>query len=97
MQSSAADWLTYPNLTGQTTTVSAQTWGNNDHGYYRWWYSHLPRAEGVSPRADSAPGELRQNNWWKYIFQFNRYPELVGAENTDSRREIYLPAVLRAP
>lgn len=78
--STAPDWLTYPNLTGATAYVAAPTWGNSDYGYYKWWYGHIPKADGVSPRADSAPDELRQNNWWKYIFRFNDYPELVPSQ-----------------
>jgi N-acetylneuraminic acid mutarotase len=94
--SSADDWLNYPSLTGQTQRVTAQTWGNSDHGYYRWWYGHLPRAAGVSPRADSAPDEFRQNNWWKYIFLFNQYPELVGAENVDGTHKTFLPSIAKS-
>ena len=75
--STAPDWLTYPNLTGQTANVAAPDWGDSDYGYYKWWYGHMPKADGVSPRADSDPSAFRQNNWWKYIFQFNDYPELV--------------------
>jgi hypothetical protein len=31
-----------------------------------YWYSHLPRAEGVHD------GERQLNNWWKYIYDFDR-------------------------
>jgi hypothetical protein len=94
VQSTAEDWLNYPLLTGQTQLVNAHAWGDSDYGYYLWWYSHLPKADGVSPRADSAPTELRQNNWWKYIFQFTHYPELVGPENAEGQLRAYVPMVL---
>lgn len=76
--STADDWFNYPNLTGATTIVSALDWEKSDYLYYKWWFRHFPKAEGVSARAESAPNELRQNNWWKYIFQYYAYPELVG-------------------
>ena len=79
--STAEDWLNFPNLTGEAQLINAEAWNSYDYGYYKWWYSHLPKAEGVSARSDSSPGELRQNNWWKYIFDFNNYPELVDIQN----------------
>lgn len=58
--SSCEDFLNYPNLTGNTTNISCNTWGCNTTGYFNWWYSHLPKADGVGP-----DGKL--NNWWSYI------------------------------
>ncbi len=95
VNSTADDWFNFPNLTGGTQPVSALTWGNSDYGFYKWWYAHLPKAAGLSPRATTAPNELRQNNWWKYIFEFNHYPELVGAGNVDGVSKVYLPLVSR--
>ncbi|MGI8924050.1 MAG: hypothetical protein ACR2HJ_08445 [Fimbriimonadales bacterium] len=70
VQSSADDWLNYPHLTGAKKLVSCETWGGPDYhrNYLKWWFTHLPKAKGVS--ADG-----RQNNWWKYLFNFNRYDE----------------------
>ncbi len=78
VESSADDWFNYPNLTGTTSIIGSESWGYSDYGYYLWWLSHLPNADGVTPRSDNAPNELRQNNWWKYIFDFNNYTELIG-------------------
>jgi hypothetical protein len=72
--STADDWLNYPNLTGATKPVSRDTWGVPDskgqidyqRTYLKWWFSHLPRATGVNP-------DGRENNWWKYIFEFEKY------------------------
>lgn len=70
VDSSADDWLTYPKLTGKTTKVSCATWGGPDYhrNYMVWWFTHLPHAPGVN-----ADGRL--NNWWIYIFDFDRYDD----------------------
>lgn len=68
VQSSADDWLNYPNLTGKTKPVTCETWGGPDYhrNYMKWWFAHLPRASGISE-------DGRQNNWWKYVFAFDQY------------------------
>lgn len=68
VESSADDWLNYPNLAGKTAKVSCETWGGPNYhlNYMRWWFSHLPKAPGINE-------DGRQNNWWKYVFDFNRY------------------------
>ena len=70
VQSTADDWLSYPNLTGETKPVNRDSWGSNDYhrSYLRWWFTRLPKAPGVN--ADG-----RQNNWWKYLFRFWDYDE----------------------
>ncbi len=67
----ADDYLNYPNLTGETTQISRESWahGSNvdyERDYQNWYFSHLPRANGTN--ADG-----KQNNWWKYVFDFNNY------------------------
>jgi hypothetical protein len=69
VQSTAADWMNFPVLTGATGPVSAATWGGGpdyELGYLVWWFEHLPHAPGIN-----ADGRL--NNWWNYIFDFNNY------------------------
>lgn len=71
VQSWADDYLNYPNLTGATQPVSRSTWGKGpnpdyERSYQNWYYAHLPRAEGVN--ADG-----KQNNWWKYLYNFENY------------------------
>ena len=34
--------------------------------YMNWYFRHLPRAAGVNP-------DGRQNNWWKYLLDFQNY------------------------
>lgn len=66
--STCDDWLANgPYLTGGTTQVSSAAWEPGP--YELWWLSHLPKKAGVNP----VSGE--QDNWWKYVVDFNRYPE----------------------
>ncbi|MBL8151156.1 MAG: hypothetical protein JNN15_14615, partial [Blastocatellia bacterium] len=68
VESTADDWLNYPNLTGKKTKVSATSWGGPDYqlNYIMWWFTRFPRAEGTNP-------DGRVNNWWRYLFNFNDY------------------------
>jgi hypothetical protein len=82
VDSTAEDFLNYPNLTGKTTKVSRKNWAG-PHGeqlsngteaanpdwhrnYLLWYFAHLPRVEGRNP-----DGKL--NNWWRYIYRFDEY------------------------
>ena len=68
VESTADDWMSYPELTGKKSGVSCETWGGPDYqrNFIKWWFAHLPRAEGTN-----ADGRL--NNWWRYVFQFNEF------------------------
>ncbi len=68
--SSADDWLDYPDLAGGTAPVSCETWGGPDYhlNYLRWWFLHLPHAAGTNP-------DKRLNDWWTYVFRFNKFDE----------------------
>jgi hypothetical protein len=73
VQAQADDFLDYPNLTGATTPISRDSWAlpatNDTHrDYQNWYFGHFPRAAGVN--ADG-----KQNNWWKYLFDFDNYDE----------------------
>jgi hypothetical protein len=67
----ADDFLDYPHLDGERKPISSAAWSGdrNPHvGYMRWYFAHLPRAVGVN-------GDGRQNNWWKYLYDFDNYTE----------------------
>jgi len=70
--STCDDWLyNWPNLKGAVTKrlVDNTEWGGGDTRLHHiWWLSHIPRTAGVNP-------DGKQNNWWKYICDFNSYPE----------------------
>lgn len=76
VESTADDWLHYPDLTGRKRTFSCEEWRepyqnpqsqpNYHRNYIKWWFTHLPKAPGVNPDA-------RLNNWWEYIYNFNAY------------------------
>jgi hypothetical protein len=61
VQSDCDDWVNFPNLTGRKTTITRDSWGNTEIGYYRWWLGHIPRNAGWT-----ANGFF--NNWWRYVF-----------------------------
>lgn len=70
--STCDDWLyNWPNLQGDSTMrlVNNSEWGGgNMELHHIWWLNHFPRAVGVNP-------DTKQNNWWKYLCDFNCYPE----------------------
>jgi len=78
VESTADDWLHYPDLTGRKRTFTCDEWAEpykNVHSkpdyhrnYMLWWFKHLPKAPGVN-----ADGRL--NNWWEYVFNFNAYDD----------------------
>ncbi len=70
---SVASWadafLAYPKLDLDRKPVSRDTWsrGPDYHlDYVKWYFAHLPRAAGVNE-------DGRQNNWLKYVFDFQGY------------------------
>jgi hypothetical protein len=78
VDSFAEDFRNYPDLVCRdrksgTTKVSVETWreetgvrDDNHVAYMVWYFSLLPRAPGVG--ADG-----RQNNWYKYLYDFAAY------------------------
>src|SRR5262249_36871136 len=52
VESSADDWLNYPNLKGTKKKINRDAWGGPDHhrNYMKWWFARLPRAKGVHPK-----------------------------------------------
>jgi len=68
--STCDDWLNnWPNLQGTRRRVNCAEWGYGDiRAHHKWWFKHFPHKPGIN--ADG-----RQNNWWKYLADFNSYPE----------------------
>src|SRR4029078_1732681 len=78
----------YPEFTGTTTVISRTSWSkgtNPDYqrDYMEWYFHDLPRGAGVT--ADG-----KQNNWYKYIYDYVNYstngaplPFRASAEFTD--------------
>lgn len=67
VDSSADDWLKYPELSGATSRVSCETWGGPDYhrNYMKWWFKHLPHMPGQNKQNG------KRNNWWKYVFELS--------------------------
>ena len=66
----------YPDQTYDAVQIDRNAWGDRDvgdwhRGYMEWFFGHLPRAAGESP-------DGRQNNWYKYIYNFNAYEPQSG-------------------
>jgi len=68
--STCDDWLyNWPNLKGTKKLVNCTEWGYGDiRAHHKWWLKHLPNKAGINP-------DGKQNNWWKYVADFNNYPE----------------------
>ena len=62
VQSYCDNWLNYPDISGASKTVNCSAWGGgNMEEHHRWWFKHLPHAEGVNEETGT------YNNWWKYF------------------------------
>jgi hypothetical protein len=61
--SNADDWYNYPNMTDKRRLLNCEEWSCDDYEYLKWWYKHIPKAEGFTD------GIL--NNWWRYIVDFD--------------------------
>ena len=76
VMSTSVDWyVRFPNLTGQTSPVNRNTWGEPwEFNYFKWWYRHMPHVAG----RNNWDGYDRLNNWWEYLFNCNEHPESGG-------------------
>ncbi len=68
VDSTADDWLDFPYRTGKTRLINYTEWAQE--GYLSWWHRHFPKAPGMYG--------TRQNNWWKYVFDYNAHGESMG-------------------
>lgn len=68
--STCDDWLfNWPDLQGmaaQRSVTSAEWGGGAMDKHHIWWLNHVPKAAGVGP-------DGKQNNWWKYICDYNAH------------------------
>jgi hypothetical protein len=96
----AEAFRSYPKLDFTRKPVSRSTWskGPDYHlDYMKWYFAHVPRAAGVN--ADG-----RQNNWFKYIFDFQSYDakgqpqpaaaELVSGDVADPKAAVHVQHVV---
>jgi hypothetical protein len=66
VMSFADNWKNYPDVKDENPReMDCSEWDCNHLGYMKWWFSHLPHFEGVSPK----DGKL--NNWWHYVVDYN--------------------------
>jgi hypothetical protein len=85
VSSMADDWqFNYPKLVGASTKrqVNVEEWrpmaqdGDAGRGYKKWWYHHMPRVPGHYADPANAGNHGKLNNWWEYIVNFRRHPEM---------------------
>jgi hypothetical protein len=64
--------MNFPNQTYTAVPITRDAWGDLgigdwQRGFLRWYFGHMPRG------TDTSPIDGRQNNWFKYIIDFNSY------------------------
>ncbi len=58
----ADEWFNYPDVKEKKARlVDCSEWNCEHIGYMKWWFSHIPRYQGINPK----DGKL--NNWWHYV------------------------------
>lgn len=62
VQSNCEAWLSYPPAPSSFQAITCSAWGCTNRGYFNWWFTHLPHAEGKT--------NSKLNNWWKYFIDF---------------------------
>lgn len=75
----ADNWRRYPYLFNIKRSFNCNEWGCNNIGYLRWWYRHLPHADGVTQ------GIL--NNWWHYWYDYEGAVELAKELSSDVKQK----------
>ncbi len=75
--SEADSWLNFPVLSGEVTSVNAESWGGPDYqrNYLRWWMARFPKARGRYLDTTNQFNDGKLNNWWSYIVDMNEYAE----------------------
>jgi hypothetical protein len=62
----ADNWFKYPHVREEDPrVVDCSEWDCSHLGYMKWWFSHIPHFEGVSPE------DSKLNNWWFYVVDYN--------------------------
>jgi hypothetical protein len=79
VSSGAADWASYPKLTGATQSINCAAWGCTQLGYQKWYQSHLPHASGTSYGGSC-------NDWWTYIADYDR--RLANCSGSDCQEQL---------
>lgn len=68
------DW--HPYGTGQLTSISNATWGDNEVKYYIYWMQNIPGLNNgltnCSPQDSTCIPTERLKNWWTFIYDFDK-------------------------
>lgn len=66
VSSYADEWLNYPDIKEKKSRkVNCSEWGCTHLRYMKWWFSHIPHAEGLNAK------DKKLNNWWYYVVDYN--------------------------
>ncbi len=63
--SNCASWDGWPVLSGAAQNIGCSPWGCNERGFHMWRHDHLPHNSGTT--------QGFQNDWWKYVLDYNTY------------------------
>lgn len=68
-------YVNYPDIPQRAmiTTVSCCDWNCSEMGYYKWWWTHLPRSRGEGPTG-------LKNNWWRYVFDTKLTDQVIHSD-----------------
>jgi len=65
-------WETYPYLKFENPrTINCSEWQNNQMGYMKWFYSHVPHFAGLNEDQN----DYHLNNWWFYFIDYDKAKE----------------------
>ncbi len=77
----ADQWLNYPVLTGNQRSINCTEWNcdaEGELGHLSWWYRHFPYFDCTNPN------DLKLNNWWHYVVDYNEAVATQNAFNNNS-------------
>ncbi len=62
------DWKNFPNYNGATINVGCNSWGCDDPGWERFWFSYIPSSSGnaVIYNTNNQAVSIKKD-WWYYI------------------------------
>lgn len=60
-----ASWKNYPNVSPAQQSLSCSTWGCTEYGYLKYLFDKVPHNAGTTSGF--------QNDWWKYLIDYNTY------------------------
>ncbi len=77
--STCPDWQNFPNLAATAETMSCSKWGCTGRGWYVYWFSALPRHDGMAALvAKNEMPFMFSRNWWDYLLDPDKAIQFVN-------------------